>query len=57
MQVNRDRYTDPTRGVLHIEGCVVVDLLYGDIMGDPALLQTRGINPNANIGVVVNVIR
>ena len=35
----------------------MVDLLYGDIMGDPALLQTRGINPNANIGVVVNVIR
>lgn len=29
----------------------------GDIMGDPALLQTRGIIPNANIGVVVNVIR
>ena len=52
MQEERGGCTDPTRGVLHIEGCVVVDLLYGGITGDPALLLARGINQNANIGVV-----
>ena len=41
-----------TKGVLHIERYVVADLLYGGITGNPALLQARGINQNANIGVV-----
>ena len=45
------------KGCLAYRGCVVADLLYwGGITGDPALLQIRGINQNANIGADVNVI-
>ena len=40
------------QGVSAYRGGVVADLPCVGITGDPALLQTRGINQNANVGVV-----